>query len=96
MLKYDQAYQKPGQRVRDFINYLDELELEAEFEYTNKQRLQHLQAKLTPSLCMTLNNYQQTLTTCQGLINLAIQFEANQYPRSKAPEEHVKPKQHED
>src|SRR5947199_5795673 len=45
---------------------------------------------------MTLNNYQQIPTTCQGLINLAIQLEANQYPRGKAPEEHAKPKQHED
>src|SRR5436309_12202466 len=45
---------------------------------------------------MTLNNYQQTPTTCQGLINLAIQLEANQYLRGKAPEECVKPKQHED
>ena len=95
-LKYDQAYQKPGQSVRDFVNYLDELELEAEFGYTDKQRLQHLQAKLTPSLCMTLNNYQQTPITCQGLINLAIQLEANQYLRGKAHKEYAKPKQHED
>ena len=95
-LKYDQAYQKPGQSVQDFVNYLDELELEAEFGYTDKQRLQHLQAKLTPSLRMTLNNYQQTPITHQGLINLAIQLEANQYPRGKAHEEHAKPKQHED
>ena len=49
-----------------------------------------------PSLRMTLNNYQQTPITRQGLINLAIQLEANQYPRGKAPEEHAKPKQHED
>src|SRR5947199_10026985 len=45
---------------------------------------------------MTLNNYQQIPTTCQGLINLAIQLVANQYPRGKAPDEHAKPKQHED
>ena len=95
-LKYDQAYQKPGQGVRDFVNYLDELELEAEFGYTDKQRLQHLQAKLTPSLRMTLNNYQQTPTTRQGLINLAIQLEANQQHRGKVPEQHAKPKQYED
>ena len=57
-LKYDQAYQKSGQSIWDFVNYLDKLELEAEFGYTNKQRLQHLQAKLMPSLRMTLNNYQ--------------------------------------
>ena len=49
-----------------------------------------------PSLRMTLNNYQQTPTTRQGLINLAIQLEANQQPRGKAPEEHAKPKQYED
>ena len=95
-LKYDQAYQKPGQSIQDFVNYLDELELEAEFGYTDKQRLQHLQAKLMPSLRMTLNNYQQTPITRQGLINLAIQLEANQYLRGKAHEERAKPKQHED
>src|SRR5437667_12339425 len=48
-----------------------------------------------PSLRMTLYNYQQTPTTRQGLINLAIQLKANQYPRGKAPEERAKPKQHE-
>ena len=78
--------------MQDFVNYLDELELEAEFGYTDKQRLQHLQAKLTPSLRMTLNNYQQTPTTRQGLINLAIQLEANQQHRGKVPEQHAKPK----
>ena len=49
-----------------------------------------------PLLCMTLNNYQQIPTTYQELINLAIQLEANQYPRGKAPEEHTEPKQYED
>ena len=77
-LKYDQVYQKPGQGMWDFVNYLDELELEAEFRYTDKQRLQYLQAKLMLLLCITLNNYQQTPTTWQRLINLAIQLEANQ------------------
>ena len=45
---------------------------------------------------MTLNNYQQTPTIQQGLINLAIQLEANQQHRGKVPEQHAKPKQYED
>ena len=49
-----------------------------------------------PLLCMTLNNYQQILITCQGLINLAIQLKANQYLRGKVPKECAKPKQYED
>jgi len=74
--RYDEAHQRPGQTVTQFVNYLDELENELP-PYTDAQRRQHLLAKLLPDLRQALNNYQNVPETRVGLIGLAMQLEAN-------------------
>jgi len=54
--RYDEAIQRPGQSVIQFVNYLDDLEAELE-PYSNEYRRQHLLAKLLPEICHALNNY---------------------------------------
>lgn len=80
-LRYDRAQQRKGQTVRQFVSYLEELEME--FDYTETQRRQHLYAKLRPEIRRALSNYQTLPDTRQGLMQLAIQLESNQLQESK-------------
>ena len=59
---YDEAIQRPGQSVTQFVNYLDDLEAELE-PYSDEHHRQHLLAKLSPEICYTLNNYQEIPST---------------------------------
>jgi len=83
--RYDEAIQRPGQSVAQFVNYLDDLEAELE-PYSDEHRRQHLLAKLSPEIRHALNNYQEIPSTRNGLIRLAIQLEAN-LPRQRPSKE---------
>jgi hypothetical protein len=74
--RYNEAVQKPGQSVKKFVTFLDEMEAELP-PYSDEHRRQHLLAKLRPELRRAINNYQDVPTTRAGLVNLAIQLEAN-------------------
>ena len=80
--RYNEAVQRPGQTVTQFVNYLDEIEAELE-PYDDGHRRQHLLTKLSPELQYALNNYQNQPETRTGLIKLAIQLEANLTGRSR-------------
>ena len=81
--RYNDARQRPGQTVAQFVNYLNELEAELE-PYTDGQRRQHLGWKLLPELQHAIRNYQQAPDTRIGLIRLATQLEANISRKPKA------------
>jgi len=71
------AKQRPGQSIRKFATYLEELEKEIE-PYTESQRTNHLLTKLTPEVRQQLINggYTQTKTlTREALINTVAMLE---------------------
>ena len=74
--KYDEAAQWPNQMVIQFVNYLDDLEVELP-AYSDEHRRQHLLAKLSLEIRHALNNYQHIPETRTELINLVIQLEGN-------------------
>jgi hypothetical protein len=75
-LRYEHAIQRVSQTVQQFVNYMDEIEGELP-PYADIHRRQHLLAKLRPEIRRALNNYQVLPETRTGVINLAIQLEAN-------------------
>ncbi|KAI9771950.1 MAG: hypothetical protein M1839_002583 [Geoglossum umbratile] len=76
-VRYDTARQKPGQSVKQFVSYLDELESDMSL-YPEELGQQLLFAKLLPSLRQALCLYAQPPpTTRTELISRAIQLEAN-------------------
>jgi hypothetical protein len=80
--RYAEAYQRQGQTVAQFVNYLDELEAELP-PYSDVHRLQHLRGRLLPELDCALSNYQQLPDTRAGLITLATQLEASMQHRAR-------------
>lgn len=80
--EYNEARQRPGQTVVQFVNYMDQLEAELP-PYTDAQRALHLYAKLLPEIQPIMNNYQELPKTRANMIKLAIQIEGNLPTRAR-------------
>jgi hypothetical protein len=85
------AHHGKTQTVQQFVAYLERIESELRYQYTDQQQFAHLLAKLRPELRSQIKRFQTVPKTRAELITIAQRIEQEILPPSVAKKAYSKP-----